>query len=492
MNYVDLAKLTAPEIILTVAALLILMIDLKVMRGRALRARMSVGAVFTIVACVGASAWICLQDHPGRFFGGMWVVDPLTVLIKPLLLTMTIFTAMIAVPGEFTDHVGEFFALLLLATIGMLFLVSTDNLLMVFISLELLSLSLYILTAFNKQNFRSAEAALKYFLVGSMSAAFMLFGFSLLYGLTHELSLTGIAAKVSGARLDPLLLAASVLVVAGFAFKVAAVPFHLWAPDAYEGAPAPSAALIASGSKLASFFVLAKVLMVAFKGAEGSAAWQNFTQGWVPVIAVLAALSILVGNLAAIAQSSVRRLLAYSAIAQAGYMLTGLLANNAQGLASLLYYAVTYALTTLGAFAIISVVQGQAGEERFGSFAGLSRRAPVLSFCMMIFLLSLAGIPPLAGFFGKFYLFTAALGKSMGLLWLVIFAVLMSAVSLYYYLQVLKQIYIAPPAAEGALIRTSFLPLVAVIVIAVAVVVLGCLPELLVGKLLSAIRQAGW
>lgn len=494
MNYVDLAILTVPEIILTGAALVILLIDLRLIQKRPLRQRMFVGALVTSVACLAASAWICFHHQAGRYFEGMFVVDPLTVIVKPILLAMTIVTAIVAIPGEFTDHAGEFFALLLLATIGMLLLVSTENLLMIFISLELLSLSLYVLTAFNKRNFRSAEAALKYFLVGSASAAFMLFGFSLLYGLTNELTLSKMALRISGAKSDPLLLAAAVLVIAGFAFKVAAVPFHLWAPDAYEGAPAPSAALIASGSKLASFFVLGKVAMTAFKGAEGSAAWQNFAQGWAPVIAGLAAMSILVGNLAAIAQSSVRRLLAYSAIAQAGYMLTGLLANNANGLASLLYYAVTYALTTLGAFAIVSLVQGRANEERFVSFAGLGRRAPILALCMMVFLLSLAGIPPLAGFFGKFYLFTAAVGagKDLGLLWLVIFAIMMSAVSLYYYLQVLKQIYVVPAPEGASKVSSSLISVLAIVFLATAVVVLGCMPDLLVGKLLAAIAQSGW
>ena len=491
MNYADLATLTLPEIILTGAALLILLVDLKLMSRRPLRQRMAIGALVTSLACIAAGALVWALNERGRYFDGMFVVDPLTVIIKPLLLAMTVFTAIIAIPGEFTEHVGEFFALLLLATIGMLLLVSTENLLMVFISLELLSLSLYILTAFNKRNFRSAEAALKYFLVGSASAAFMLFGFSLLYGLTGELNLTKMAAQISKAKLDPLLLAATVLVVAGFAFKVAAVPFHLWAPDAYEGAPAPSAALIASGSKLASFFVLGKVALIAFEGAEGTAAWQNFTQGWGPVIAALAAMSILVGNLAAIAQSSVRRLLAYSAIAQAGYMLTGLLANNANGFASVLYYAATYGLTTLGAFAVVALVQNRATEERLHSFAGLGRRAPVLALCMMVFLLSLAGIPPLAGFFGKFYLFSAAAGKSMGLLWLVILAVGMSAVSLYYYLQVLKQIYVVS-APAGEAMAVSLWSVFAVVILAISVIVLGCMPEWLVGKLLAAITQAGW
>ena len=235
------------------------------------------------------------------------------------------------------------------------------------------------------------------------------------------------------------------MTVIGFGFKVAAVPFHLWAPDAYEGAPTPSAAFIASGSKVASFFIFAKVMMIGFAGAEGSGAWRDYASGWVPVIAIVAGLSMILGNLVAIVQSSVKRLLAYSAIAHAGYMLLGVLSHDKQAVASLIYYAVTYGLTTIGAFGVVAVVEDRAGDDKLSSFAGLSRRAPVISFCMMIFMLSLAGIPPLAGFFGKFYVFTAALktgAPNLGLLWLVILAIAMSAVSLYYYLQVLKQIYV--------------------------------------------------
>lgn len=473
MNYRELFTLTVPEVILTIGALLALAIDLKLRRNGTLRARMLTGAVLTTLACVAAGACIAFAQTSGSFFGSMLVLDSLTRLVKPMLLLMTIFTALISVDTHFTEHVGEFFALLLLATIGMLFLVSTENVLMIFIALELLSLSLYILTAFNKQNLQSAEAALKYFLVGGISAAFMLFGLSLLYGLTGEIELRKIAEKAS---FDPLLLTALIMVIAGFGFKVAAVPFHLWAPDAYQGAPAASAAFIASGSKLASFVILAKVMMLGFKAPA-----------WVQVLALMAALSIFVGNVAAIAQSSVRRLLAYSAIAQAGYMLTGLLADNEHGLASLIYYAATYALTALGAFAVVAIVEQRAGAEKFSAFAGLSKRAPLLSFCMLVFLLSLAGIPPLAGFFGKFYLFSAATGA--GLLWLVIFAIAMSAVSLYYYLQVLKQIYVVE-TSESRLTHCGLGCSVAA-VLAIAVVVLGCAPDLLVKPLLEAIRSVG-
>ncbi len=242
-----------------------------------------------------------------------------------------------------------------------------------------------------------------------------------------------------------------------------------------------SAGLIASGSKLASFFILAKVMMLSFGNVDANRG------SWVVIVGVLAAVSILVGNVAAIAQSSVRRLLAYSAVAQAGYMLTGLLAGNRQGFGSLIYYAATYALTALGAFAVVAIVQERAGGERFGAFAGLGRRAPALSFCMLIFLLSLAGIPPLAGFFGKFYLFSAATGA--GALGLVIFAIAMSAVSLYYYLQVLKQIYVVE--SDGAGLTACGLSCSVAVVLAAGVVVLGCAPDLLVQPLLRAIQTAG-
>jgi len=284
------------------------------------------------------------------------------------------------------------------------------------------------------------------------------------------------------------------MTVIGFAFKVAAVTFHLWAPDAYEGAPTPSAAFIASGSKVASFFIFAKVMMLGFAGAEGSGAWRAYSQGWVPALAIVAAASMVLGNLVAIVQSSVRRLLAYSAIAHAGYMLLGVLSHSGQSLASLIYYAVTYGLTTLGAFGVVLIVQERTGGDSLSDFAGLSRRAPVVAFCMMIFMLSLAGIPPLAGFFGKFYVFTAAVGtdpQNLGLLWLVILAVAMSAVSLYYYLQVLKQIYLFDPPTTTGTARTPLSSQVVLALLALAVVVLGCAPDLLIGRLVAAIKLAG-
>ncbi len=493
-NYLELLKLAAPETILVLAALAVLAVDLLVMREEPVRNRFMMGAGVAGLGCVVALGWIIGIDQRGALFNGMLVVDPLTRLVKIALLALTIFTILISIERSFTSHVGEYLALILLATVGMMFMVSSEEILMIFLSLELTSLSLYILTAFHKESPHSAEAALKYFLFGGMAAAFTLFGLSLLYGLSGATNLKEIAAALKGLGLDPLLVVAIGLTVIGFGFKVAAVPFHLWAPDAYQGAPTPSAALIASGSKVASFFVFAKVMMLGFAGVEGNGAWRQYASGWVPVLAVVAAFSILLGNLAAITQSNVKRLLAYSAIAHSGYALLGILTHSAQGVSALVYYVVTYALTALGAFAVVAVVEEEAGGSKLSDFAGLSRRSPVLALCMMVFLLSLAGIPPLAGFFGKFYVFVAALGaepKNLGLLWLVIFAIAMSAVSLYYYLQVLKQIYVnESPLTERAPSPFGFTQ-AAVVALAVGVVLLGCAPDLLLGKLVSAIRAAG-
>ena len=495
VSYLELFKLAVPETILVLTVLVVLAADLLALRGLELRFRLLVGAMISCVGCGVAIAWMCVLPAHTDFAEGMLVVTPLTQFIKVALLALTMFTVLIAVDTDFTLHVGEYFALILLAAVGMMFLVSSEDILMIFISLELTSLSLYILTAFNKRNPKSAEAALKYFLFGGMAAAFTLFGLSLLYGLSGATNLGQIAAAIKGPKLDTLLLLAIVMTVIGFGFKVAAVPFHLWAPDAYQGAPAPSAAFIASGSKVAGFFIFARVMALGFKGAEGSGAWHGYLPGWVPVLAIMAAGSMALGNLAAIVQSSVRRLLAYSAIAHAGYLLLGILPHGEQSLAALVYYVITYALATLGAFGVVSIVEGRAGGECISDFSGLHRRAPILSFCMLIFMLSLAGIPPLAGFFGKFYVFASVLNAdsaNLGLLWLVVVALAMSAVSLYYYLQVLKQIYVAEPAQGAGPMPTTVMSQVVLALLALAVVVLGCAPNLLIGPLLGKIHSAGF
>ena len=490
-GYSALFRLIVPEMIVVIAALGVLTVDLLLMRAFATRARFTVGAVISCLGCAAAVAWILIAPQQANVFDGTLVVSPQTQLVQTALLVLTIFVILISIESTFTTHVGEYLALILFATTSMMFLVSSQNILSIFISLELLSLTLYILTAFNKRSAQSAEAALKYFLFGGASAAFTLFGLSLVYGLSGSTNLPRIADAIKGPSLDPLLAVAIVMTVIGFGFKVAAVPFHFWAPDVYEGAPTTSAALIASTAKAAGLVIFYQVMVIGFAGAEGIGAWGSHTPGWVPVIAFVAALSIVLGNLVAIMQTSVRRLLAYSAIAHVGYMLLALVSHTEQSFGALLYYALTYALTTIGAFGVVAVVEAKTGSDKLSAFSGLSRRAPVLSFCMLIFLLSLAGIPPLAGFFGKFYLFTATVAaepKTFGLLWLVILAIAMSAVSLYYYLQVLKQIYIADPPAQAGPIQTPMISQVAICLIAFSVVLLGCAPNLLLAWLQQAIQ----
>ncbi len=482
INYAQLAEFALPEIIVAVTALIVLAVDIFILRKHQMRVRFAVAAALGSIGCAGAILEMVLAPARASILDGMLVASPLTQLVQIGVLILAILTLLISVDSAFTRHIGEFVFLILNATIGMMFLVGSQDLLVIFISLELLSLSLYILSGFDKHSAQASEAALKYFLFGGMSAAFLLFGFSLLYGLANSTSLTLIANAVHKQSLTPLLLISIVTTVIGLGFKVAAAPFHFWAPDVYQGAPTPSAAFIASGSKVASLYVFYQVMVIGFAGSEGAAAWSHFAAGWVCVIAVVCVLSMVLGNLAAIVQGSVRRLLAYSAIAHAGYMLLALVSHTQQSLGALLYYVMTYALATLGTFGVVVVVEKYSGGDKLSDFDGLSRRAPLLSFCLFIFLLSLAGIPPLAGFFGKFYLFTSVLeapSQSIGLLWLVILAIAMSAVSLYYYLQVLKRTYVASPAVEVEAIQAPILCQAVIALLAGAVILLGCMPHLL-------------
>jgi NADH-quinone oxidoreductase subunit N len=479
--YLQLLRLAMPEVIVVATALLVLTVDLAFLRSHTVRLRFSVASALGVLGCVGAIVRLAEAHSAATSADGMFAASPLISVVQIALLILTAITLLLSVDSTFTENVGEFVLLVLLATTGMLFLVASKNTLVIFVSLELLSLSLYVLSAFDKRNAKGAEASLKYFLFGGMSAAFLLFGFSLLYGLSNATDLNAIAATIGAQEWTPVLAVAMVMTVIGLGFKVAAVPFHFWAPDVYQSAPAPAVGFIASASKVASFFVFFVILTKGFAPVAGSAAWGHLVAGWSPVIAVIAALSMLLGNLGAIVQSSVRRLLAYSAIAHAGYMLIAVASHTEQSLSALLYYVVTYSLATLGAFAIVSVVERQTGGDQLSDFNGLSRRAPVLSACLFVFVLSQVGIPPLAGFFGKFYLFIAALGAipSNGLLWLVILALGMSAVSLYYYLQVLKRVFVAGPAATDGPFQTPFAVQLVVILLAAAVVVLGCAPQLL-------------
>lgn len=481
VSYLDLLRCTLPEIAVTLAGLVALTLDITLLRKSPAANRLRSAMIIGLIGCILAIHFLTRAPLQYSLPEGMFVVTPLTRVVQISLLVLAMFTLLLTRSTRFTLHIGEYVALILFATVAMMFLVAAQNLLLIFVALEFLSLTLYILTGFDKRSRQSAEAALKYFLFGGMSAGFLLFGMSLLYGLSGSIELPKIAAALSTPAPDPLLLIAIVMVAIGFGFKIAAAPFHLWAPDAYQGAPTVSAGFIASSSKVASFFIFAQVVTIALAGAVGSGAFHAYQPGWVPVLAILAALSMVIGNLAAIAQTSLRRLLAYSAIGHAGYMLLGIVAHTRQSLGALLYYVITYALASLGAFGVLGALEEE-GIDRIDDLRGLSRRAPGLAICLMIFVLSLAGIPPLAGFFGKFYIFSAALGASpsLGLLWLVLLAIAMSAVSLYYYLRVLKAAWVAPDAAaDSPAIRTPLVTRLALWLLAASVVLLGCLPGLL-------------
>jgi NADH-quinone oxidoreductase subunit N len=477
MNYFELLRLAAPETVVVVTALVVLALGLMKTRTP---------GICSAVAAAGllfASSAVLLLPAQATLFNGMLVITPLTSLFKIICLALAFFTVILARGNNSLPHHGEYLALLLLATIGLMLLVGSEELLLIFIGLELTGLSLYVLAGFDKNDVHSAEAGLKYFLFGSTASAFTLFGISLIYGMCGTTSLVAIGAKLG--TITPLLAAGIVMTLIGFAFKIAAAPFHLWAPDAYQGAPIPSAAFIASGSKVASFVVLGKIVLVGFGPAQGAAGWHAMIAGWAPLLAALAALSILLGNLVALAQSNVRRLLAYSAVAHAGYTLLGLIAGGREGFSATLFYSTVYAFTLVGAFGVVAMVRRETGGDDFAHFSGLRDRSPLLAGCMAVFMLSLAGLPPLAGFFGKFYLFSAALrvGGNHGLLWLVALALFGSLISFYYYLMVLKVIFVDKSSRAIPLLQLDLLQRTSIAMLAGIVLFLGIFPGGLVWQI---------
>ncbi len=482
MNYLNLLDLVSPEAILAFTALLTLSLGLSKPGIRALCPAVAAAGL------IGATAAIFALPAHASLPHGFLVIDPLTSMVKIVCLALAFFAVLSAWEDSAAPNSGEYFAMLLLATIGLLILVGAGELLMIFIGLELIGLSLYVLCAFDKASARAAEAGLKYFLLGSTAAAFTLFGISLIYGMTGVTGLREIAAAIGAHGMQPLLAAGLVLALIGFAFKIAAAPIHLWAPDVYEAAPPSSALFISSASKVAAFVILGKVLLFGFGSVRGSAAWHNFSAGWAPLVAVLSAASIVAGNLAALAQTNVRRLLGYSAVSHAGYTLLGLLAGGSEGFSATLFYTVTYAFTLAGAFSIVAAMKRHGLGASLADFAGLRARSPLLAGCMAVFMLSLAGLPPLPGFFGKFYLFMAILrqGSAAGMLWLVVLAFAGSLVSLYYYLAVLKAALIddGPPAriSLGLLDRVSILCLGALVLAA------GFFPGLILERILDSLR----
>ncbi|WP_058185899.1 NADH-quinone oxidoreductase subunit N [Terracidiphilus gabretensis] len=506
MNYGELFRVTLPETALDLAALLVLLVDLAFLRKAALQVRVAMAAVLGVVGCLAAMWAVGMQTSAGFSVDGLLVLanGGVSAVAQMGVLILTAVTLLLLIDSSFTKHPGEFVAVTLMAASGGLVISAARDLLVIFIGLELLSIGLYILTAFGKTSAKSAEAALKYYLFGGMSAAFLLFGFSYLYGLSGSTNLSRVVlgtymASAHGAT--PLLMLALVLVVAGLGFKVAAAPFHLWAPDTYEGAPAPAAAFIASVSKVASFALLITISHTAlhfmesfhFKGGYVTVRvlsagdpelhmTPGFITAWPLILILISVASMIVGNLAALAQTSVRRLLAYSAIAHAGYILLGLafFSWEPRSAQAILYYILTYGLTTIGAFGVIGVVERATGSDKLDAFLGLHKRSPLLAAVLLILFLSLAGIPPLVGFWAKFNLFAAVLSVGGGF-WpfaLVALAVAMSAVSLYYYLQVLKRAYVMP-AVDETPIRVHPVTMLVLVAIAAAVVLAGCFPAVL-------------
>ena len=501
MIYATLFRVTLPETALEIAALLVLVVDLGFLRKAALQTRVMSAVLLGVLGCGAAVMAMPLQALGGLTYPEstdlLLASGGYTAIAQMGILGLTILTLFLLIGSDFTRHVGEYVAVVLMAATGGLLIAAAQDLLVIFVGLELLSLGLYILTAFAKKSGKSAEAAMKYYLFGAMSAAFLLFGFSYLYGLTGSTNLHEIMRAFYSSNVihsSPLVYVALVMIAAGLGFKVAAVPFHLWAPDTYEGAPAPAAAFIASVSKVASFALLIGIgtaaahvfgnlhagIVTLYSGPAPR--WIGFPGPWSLIVALMAVASMVFGNLAALAQTSVRRLLAYSAIAHAGYILLGLafFSYSSQSAQAILYYILTYGLTTIGAFGAVAVVERVAGSDRMDAFLGLSKRNGLLAAVLLVLFLSLAGIPPLVGFWAKFNLFAAVLRVySAGLgIGLVALAVGMSAVSLYYYLQVLKRVFVMP-AVDDTPIKANTVTMSVLVFIALAVVVLGCLPGLL-------------
>ena len=502
MNYADLFRVTLPETALEIAALIVLVVDLGFLRKAALQVRVASAAILGILGCAAAVFTLPFQPYYGLSASNgdlLLSVGGYSTVAQIGILGLTVLTLFLFIGSEFTKHAGEFVAVVLMAAAGGLLISSAQDLLVIFVGLELLSLGLYILAAFAKKSGKSAEGAIKYYLFGGMSAAFLLFGFSYLYGLSGSTNLHRIMMATYGSHAvnaSPLLYVALVMIAAGLGFKVAAVPFHLWAPDAYEGSPAPSAAFIASVSKVASFALLIGIATASanvfgqVEAVHTLAAYTNqaqptyigFQSPWSVVVTLIATASMVLGNLAALAQVSVRRLLAYSAIAHAGYILLALayFSQSAMSANAVMYYILTYGLTTIGAFGAVAIVERATGSDRMDAFLGLNQRNPVLASELLVLFLSLAGIPPLVGFWAKFNLFAAVLKTGSGVVpfALVALALAMSAVSLYYYLQVLKRVYVMP-AVDKTPIRASHVTMIVLQLITATVVVLGCFPELL-------------
>jgi NADH-quinone oxidoreductase subunit N len=475
----SLALALSPLLVVGIAALLLMLVEAFSTR----RGGLALGAavvLFSAAAFAGA-LWMLGLDELGDISSlRPWlVIDHFTLFFDMLLCLGGALAALLG-GGYLREHRlerGEFYALLLFATFGAMVLAAAGDALTLFLGLETMSIGAYAMTAFRRASPRSAEGALKYFLLSSFAAAILLYGFALLYGATGHTDLTSIgAAARSSVSHNPLLVLGAVLVLIGIVFKVSAVPFHAWTPDAYEGAPTPATTFMAVAVKASAFAMLLRVLAFSF----GDEAWTSWASGWPPVMATLAVLTMTVANLVAGRQESVKRMLAYSSIAHAGYALVGvtsLIRNPAEAGASVLYYLLAYSVSTAGAFGTL-ILCGSYGREAvsYEDLSGLGRRHPAVALAFSLFLISLAGVPPTAGFFGKWFVFKAAIDG--GLYWLAIVAFVNSVIAAYYYLRVLVYMYMREPAAGAAVavpMRSGYVT-AALLVSAALVLALGLTP----------------
>jgi NADH-quinone oxidoreductase subunit N len=438
----------------------------------------------------GSLAWagsLVARDMRGTAFDGMLVVDDFSLFFAFLFpgVAMLVILASIEYSERFSRYQGEYYALILTSTAGMMLLAATTDLIAIFIALELTSISLYILVAFLKTA-PSSEAGIKYLLLGALSTAITLYGMAFLFGLSGSTSLSDIADTVAAANDDTraALIMAVVMLTAGLGFKMAVVPFQMWVPDVYEGAPTPITAFLSVGSKAAGFAVLLRIFFEALGDRFISNDWAN-------MFAALAAVSMTLGNVVALTQTNIKRMLGYSSIAQAGYFLLGVAAISANGgdlalgASGVVFFLACYAFTNLGAFIAIIAISNQTGSDEIGSYAGMSRRSPLLALGLTVCLVSLTGIPPTAGFIAKVYIFDAAVQSD--LVWLVIVGVLNSVISVYYYLRVVLQMYAEEPVSEERVAAGPALGLALAIAVG-GILFIGILPSLLLEASESAAK----
>ena len=456
-----------PEIILTVMGTALMVLD-PLLHKRASNAFGHL-SIFALLAGIGGAVYA--QTNPGTAFGGMLVVDGFATYFRVLVMVVGILTILPSYGflARQQAETSEYHALLLFSIAGQCMMAAANDLIIVFIGLEISSISSYVLAGYLRDDKRSNEAALKYFLLGSFATAFFLYGVAIAYGTVGTVNLTAIRAALSGADAPPLVFItlAAALMFVGLGFKVSAAPFQIWAPDVYQGAPTPVAVVLSAGPKAAAFAIFLRIFLTAFGPIGG--AWQ-------PLVWMAALLSMTIGNFAALLQTNVKRMLAYSSIAHAGYVLVALTAQSDTGTAAAMFYLAAYAFMNIGAFAVVSHVSGRGEKyQSLDDLAGLGRKQPMMAAMLTIFLLSLIGVPLTGGFFGKFYIFKAALDSH--LYWLAVLGLLNSAVAAYYYLRILVMVYMHEPGE--AAVQTEPLTLgfrLALILPALGTLFLGIFP----------------